>query len=100
MKNLDITIMGRDFRIACPEQEEASLMMAVDLLDGRIESIKRDGKVVGADRIAIMAALNIAHEMLSMKMSGTDVGMTEFRQRLLHMQEVIDQAMLEQNRLF
>ncbi|WP_137936417.1 cell division protein ZapA [Chitinivorax sp. B] len=100
MKNLDITIMGRDFRIACPEQEETSLMMAVELLDDRIEQIKSAGKVVGADRIAIMAALNITHEMLNLKMANSDVGMAEFRQRIQHMQEIIDQAMLEQNRLF
>ena len=61
-KSLQITIMGRDFRVACPEDEQAGLLQAVDYLNKKMLEIRDSGKVIGLERIAIMAALNIAHE--------------------------------------
>ena len=63
-KSLQITIMGREFRVACPEEEQAGLLEAVDYLNKKMLEIRDAGKVIGLERIAIMAALNIAHEML------------------------------------
>ncbi len=64
-KNLDVSIMGREFRVACPEAEEAALLRSVDYLDARMREIRDAGKLVGVERIAIMAALNITHAHLS-----------------------------------
>ncbi|MEW9900527.1 cell division protein ZapA [Chitinivorax sp. PXF-14] len=100
MKNLDVTIMGREFRIACPEEDEPVLMQAVDMLDGKMQEIKDAGKIIGVDKIAIMAALNLTHELLSTRVSGGDVDLGEFKRKVAHMNEMIDTAMLEQNRLF
>lgn len=100
MKNLDVTIMGREFRIACPEEDEPVLMQAVDMLDGKMQEIKEAGKIIGVDKIAIMAALNLTHELLSTRVSGGDVDLGEFKRKVAHMNEMIDTAMLEQNRLF
>ncbi len=100
MKNLDVTIMGREFRIACPEEDEPVLMQAVDMLDGKMQEIKDAGKIIGVDKIAIMAALNLTHELLSTRVSGGDVDLGEFKRKIAHMNEMIDTAMLEQNRLF
>src|SRR6478752_7785605 len=61
---LDVTILGRDFKIACKDDERAELSEAVALLDRRMREIRDGGKVSGTDRIAMMAALNIAHELL------------------------------------
>ena len=61
-KGLQITIMGRNFRVACKDSEQASLLEAVDYLNRRMEEIRDQGKIVGLERIAIMAALNITHE--------------------------------------
>ena len=61
---LDANILGRDYKIACKEHERAELTQAVAFLDGRMREIRDQGKVTGADRIAVMAALNIAHELL------------------------------------
>ena len=61
---LDVALLGRDYKVACKEGERAELQDAVAFLDGRMREIRDGGKVAGADRIAVMAALNIAHELL------------------------------------
>jgi cell division protein ZapA (FtsZ GTPase activity inhibitor) len=61
---LDVNILGRDYKVSCKESERAELTEAVAYLDRRMRDIRGAGKVAGADRIAVMAALNIAHELL------------------------------------
>jgi cell division protein ZapA len=97
-RSLQITIMGRDFRVACPEDEQSGLLEAVDYLNKKMTEIRDTGKVIGLERIAIMAALNIAHELLSTKVGGFDMG--EIKRRMTRMETVIDQAMSEQTKLF
>ncbi len=59
------TIMGREFRVTCPDEEREELLQAVAYLDKKMREIRDSGKVVGSERIAIMAALNITHELLT-----------------------------------
>ena len=98
-KSLQVSIMGRDFRVACPDDEQAGLLEAVDYLNKRMLEIRDAGKVIGIERIAIMAALNIAHEMLTTKIGG-GFDMAEMKRRMNRMETMIDQAMLEQAKLF
>jgi cell division protein ZapA len=98
-KSLQITIMGRDFRVACAEHEQAGLLQAVDYLNKKMLEIRDSGKVIGLERIAIMAALNIAHEFLSVKVSG-GFDMSELKRRMNSMETAIDHAMTEQAKLF
>ena len=98
-KSLQITIMGRDFRVACPEDEQAGLLEAVDYLNKKMLEIRDGGKVIGLERIAVMAALNIAHELLTIKIGG-GFDMAEMKRRMNRMETVIDQAMSEQAKLF
>ncbi len=97
---LDVTIMGREVRVMCPVGEESSLLQAAEYLDRKMHEVRDAGKVIGIDRIAIMAALNIAHELLTTEVSGGGFDIGTYRRRIGAMQEVIDQALLEQNRLF
>ena|SRR5690242_4145121 len=98
-KTLQISIMGRDFRVACPENEQAGLLEAVDYLNRKMLEIRDAGKIIGLERIAIMAALNIAHEMLTTKVGGGfDIG--DVKRRMARMETVIDQAISEQPNLF
>ncbi len=64
MEALDVKIMGREFRIACKPEERSALQQAVNIVETRMSSIRNTGKVVGLDKIAVMAALQIAHESL------------------------------------
>ena len=91
--------MGREFRVACPEEEQAGLLEAVDYLNRKMLEIRDAGKVIGLERIAIMAALNIAHELLTVKVGG-GFDMGEIKRRMNRMEAVIDQAMSEQAKLF
>lgn len=61
---LDVSLLGRDFKVACKESERADLTDAVSLLDRRMREIRETGKIAGAERIAVMAALNLAHDLL------------------------------------
>ena len=98
-RSLQVMIMGREFRVACPEEEQAGLLEAVDYLNRKMLEIRDAGKVIGLERIAIMAALNIAHELLTTKVGG-GFDMGEIKRRMNRMEAVLDQAMSEQAKLF
>jgi cell division protein ZapA len=98
-KALDVTIMGREFRVACPPGDEAALLESVDFLDRRMREIRDGGKIIGVERIAIMAALNITHEYLSTRLGG-GFDVSEFRRRIKSLEAQLDQALDEQNDLF
>jgi len=61
---LTITIMDKEYRVACPEDEKANLLASADLLNEKLNEIKQAGSVIGTERIAIMAALNMSHDIL------------------------------------
>ena len=98
-KALQISIMGREFRVACPEEEQKGLLEAVEYLNQRMVEIRDAGKVVGIERIAIMAALNIAHELLSIRVGGS-FDIAEVKRRMTSMEALIDQVMFDQSKLF
>lgn len=97
---LTISLLGREFRVACPEGEEKQLLAAVDYLNRKLREVRDTGKVVGNERIAIMAALNIAHELLSNR-PNAHVDSGAFRGRIEAMQETVDSALAaDQENLF
>ncbi len=99
VKTLDVTILDREFRVACPEEERAELLEAVSYLDKRMREVRDTGKVATVERIAIMAALNITHDFLTTRLgSGFDMG--EFKRRMNSMQATIAAALAEQDELF
>jgi cell division protein ZapA len=98
-KGLQINIMGREFRVACPEEDQKGLLEAVEYLNKKMQEIKGGGKVIGLERIAIMAALNIAHEFLSTKVGG-GFDIADVKRRMAGMETVLDEAMSDQNELF
>ena len=96
--SLDVTIMGREFRIACPENEREGLLRAVSFLDRKMREIRDTGKVIGIERVAIMAALNIAHDLLDNKEHGMD--REDMHAKLSHINGLLDQALAPQDNLF
>ena len=60
---LDVKIMGREYRVACSPEERDSLVAAVDLVDNKMREIAQRTKSTIAERVAVMAALHIAHEL-------------------------------------
>jgi cell division protein ZapA len=92
-----VTILGKEFVVACPENERAALMAAASYLDKKMREIQNSGKVIGSERTAIMAALNIAHELLDLRADFSSGGglPADVNQKLRFLQSKID-AVLRQ----
>jgi cell division protein ZapA len=105
-KALDVTIMGRTYKVTCAEEEREALLEAVTYLDQKMNEIKSSGKVGNIERIAVMAALNIAHELLETRgakgtlQSGPDgFDLSEVKRRMASMRATLDQALAPQEKL-
>jgi cell division protein ZapA len=105
-KGITINIMGRELRVAAPEGEERQLLASVEYLNKKIKEIRDAGKVVGNERIAIMAALNIAHEHLQnhsgkpAKPSSNSVDEQLVKRKMIEFEELIEKAISDQEKLF
>jgi cell division protein ZapA len=103
MIQLDVTIMGQPYKLACKEGEESTLAQAVAHLDEKMRTIRDAGKIKGNDRIAVMAALGIAAELLAAKSPvGPLADMTngEVGQKIAVMHSILDAALAPQENLF
>lgn len=98
-KSLDVSIMGRTYKVACAEDEREALLSAVDYLDRKMSEIKSAGKVASAERIAVMAALNIAHELLTARNHASGFDIEGLKRRMAAMEATLDQALAPQERL-
>jgi cell division protein ZapA len=61
---IKVQILGKEYPISCPPEEQHDLLVAARYLDEKMRQIRGAGRVIGTERIAVMAALNIAHELL------------------------------------
>jgi cell division protein ZapA len=101
---LDVSILGRDYRVVCKESEREELLQAVQFVDRRMREIRDAGKLGSTERIAVMAALNMANELLratrgrAATTGGFDTGAVQ--RRISAMQSAIDRAMADQDKLF
>jgi len=68
---VSVRVLDKEYRISCAPDEEAGLREAARLLDQRMREIRQTGRILGADRIAVMAALNIAYELAKTQNSKT-----------------------------
>lgn len=103
MIQLDVSIMGQAYKLACREGEESALREAVAYLDEKMCAIRDAGKIKGNDRIAVMAALGIAAELLATKSTEgpfADMTLAEVKQKIAAMHAVIDVALTPQENLF
>ena len=65
-----VKILDKEYQVACPENQEAELTVSAKYLDKQMRNIRDTGKVIGLERIAVMAALNISHELLQASEQG------------------------------
>ena len=73
---VEVKILDKEYLVACPEEEQEALLRAARHLDNKMREIRAGGKVFGTERIAVMAALNITHEMLEQStMSDSDANL-------------------------
>jgi cell division protein ZapA len=88
---LTITIMAKEYRVACPPEEKTNLLASADLLNQKLNEIKQQGSVIGTERIAIKAALNMSHDVLHNKTINTDH--SDLNQRIDSLSERISDSM-------
>lgn len=65
-----VRILDKEYQVACPEEQQAELIVSAKYLDKQMRSIRDTGKVIGVERIAVMAALNISYELLKASEQG------------------------------
>lgn len=91
---VNISILGKELMVACPDGERDALLAAARELDGRMREIQDSGKVIGGERVAVMVALNLANELLQVR--GQTRGLPpELDQRLLALHGKIEAALQE-----
>lgn len=101
---LDVKILGREYRVACTAEEREALLAAVDLVDGKMRDIAQRTKSTIAERVAVMAALNIAHEHLSAPKApeapvGETVDTSDAKRRIFDMGARLDAVLAPQQEL-
>jgi cell division protein ZapA len=91
---VSVTILGKEYLIACPEEERKELLSSAEYLDKKMREIRDSGKVIGTDRIAVMAALNLANEVLHSN-SGSGSGQADkaVEGRIRNLQSKIEEAL-------
>ena len=87
-----VHILDKEYNISCPPDEKAALVESAKLLDARMRETRAGGKVVGVERVAVMAALNLSYELLT-RDAQEDERRAELNHRLHQMQERIDAAL-------
>ena len=65
-----VTILDKEYQVACPQEQQSELVVSAKYLDKQMRTIRESGKVIGIERIAVMAALNISHELLQASEQG------------------------------
>ena len=93
-----VRILDKEYQVACSPEEVDSLTRSARFLDERMAGIRNSGKVVGLDRIAVMAALNIAHEYLTEGSQSNDE-QDAVQQRLDRLSERVGQALAEHKQM-
>jgi cell division protein ZapA len=87
-----IRILEKEYQVACPTSDRADLLASAELLNKKMREIRDSGKVVGLDRVAVMAALNLANDLIKAEGRGEElanvVGM-----RVRTMRERLDSAL-------
>lgn len=90
--HVSIRILGKEYQVACPLEEKADLLESADLLNKKMQDIRSSGKVLGLDRVAVMAALNLANELI--KRNDDDQQLKDiFDLRIKAMRERLDSAL-------
>ena len=96
---ITIHILDKEYVIACSEDERHDLQRSADYLDTKMREIRDSGKIIGTDRIAVMAALNISHELLAQDGGATASTDTTVGTRIRSIQEKIDDALFRSRQI-
>ena len=91
MVRVSVRILEKEYQVACLPEERSELLDSAEFLNGKMRDIRDAGNIVGLDRIAVMAALNLAHELL--KRNRNDAIESEVTERVRKMRERVESAL-------
>ena len=89
---VSVRLLDREYQVACPADERSDLLDSAELLDGKMREIRDSGNVVGLERIAVIAALNLANELIEVRKHGSVVE-GDLGARLKSLRERIESAL-------
>lgn len=89
---VSVRILEKEYQVACLPEERSELLDSAEHLNGKMREIRDAGNIVGLDRIAVMAALNLAHELLKVRGRG-DAADTDVSQRIRQLRERVEGAL-------
>ncbi len=89
---VSVEILGKEYLISCPESEKEALLAAARYLDEKMRDVKESGKIIGTERISVVAALNISHELLQHKFTDHH-NEKQVRERLQNLQKRITRTL-------
>ena len=92
ISRVSVRLLDREYQVACPVEERSDLLDSAEYLDGKMREIRDSGKVVGLDRIAVIAALNIANELIKQRKNGNVVE-GDLGARLKSLRERVESAL-------
>ena len=90
--HVTVRILEKEYFVSCPQDERAALLDSAEYLNKKMREIRDTGKVVGADRIAVMAALNMANELLRLRKQDAEL-QGAVTGRVKHMRERVEGAL-------
>ncbi|QEY27018.1 cell division protein ZapA [Neisseria zalophi] len=96
IEQVNLDIMGRSFTIGTPTEEKATLLQAVNMLNEKFNTIKESGRIVETDKILIMAALNLVHDLLKMSMKD-DLAIGDFERKITDMTNACEKVLSKIN---
>jgi cell division protein ZapA len=94
-----VTILDKDYQVACPPGQEQELLAAARHLDQSMRDIRATGKVIGLERVAIMAALNMSHELLATRDGRTAKPLDDQEDRIRDVTAQLEEALYELRQL-
>lgn len=86
--SVTVRLLDKEYQFACREDERMALLQSADFLNAKLQEIRQSGKVIGLDRMAVMAALNIANELLQDRNEAGDMA-DDVEARLAHLNEEV-----------
>jgi cell division protein ZapA len=93
-----VQILDKDYRVACQDGQQDSLLASARFLDQKMREIRAGGRVIGTDRIAVMTALNLAHELLDLQRERDQIS-DSFGRRIKALREKVEVALNDGNQL-
>ncbi len=92
---ISISILGKDFTVSCPDEEREALMRAAKYVDAQMQETQRSGKTMGIERGAVMAALNIAYDLLRLR-EQSQATVSDMNRRVRALTEKVDGILREE----